>query len=285
MKVAFIGIGLMGLPMSKRLAAAGVDLTVWNRSPEKCLPLKQLGVDVSESLQSAVLNANLVFTCLTNSAAVKDVWQQVRLSLAEGTVIVDCSSIDPVVTAEISSDAQGLNCHWIDCPVSGGVPGAEAGTLAMMAGGKKEIVDLVRPLLSHLSSKVTYMGESGSGQYAKICNQMIVSCNALVIAEVVAFAEKAGVNSHQLAEAFSGGFADSKPLQILAPEMAERRFEPPKWYTDTLLKDLAMAVEHLEKHSASAPMTSLAQTLMKSHSDSGFGLSDPSTLVKRYIEI
>lgn len=114
---------------------------------------------------------------------------------------------------------------------------------------------------------------------------MIVSCNALVIAEVVAFAEKTGVDSSKLAQAFEGGFADSKPLQILAPEMSERRFEPVKWHVNTLLKDLSMAITNAEACSADTPMTQLARSLMQSHSDDGFGEHDPSTLVKRYLDI
>lgn len=285
MKIAFLGIGLMGLPMSHRLFSAGFDLTVWNRSSEKCLPLQELGVTIADSPQDAVSDAEIIFTCLTDSSAVAEVWQQIQSSVSSGSILVDCSSIDPEVTRELASQAKSSGVCWIDCPVSGGVPGAQAGTLAMMAGGDSSAVDRIRPVLANLSSKVTYMGESGSGQYAKICNQMIVSCNALVIAEVVAFAEKAGVDSSKLAEAFSGGFADSKPLQILAPEMAERRFEPPKWHVDTLLKDLSMAVAHLEKSSADGPMTQLAKTLMQSHSEDGFGGQDPSTLVKRYLDI
>ncbi len=285
-RLGFAGLGIMGSGMARNLHAAGFDLTVWNRSPEKCQPLLEAGVAVAESLQSAVSDAELIFTCLTDSAAVAKVWQQIEPMVSPGAVLVDCSSIDPEVTRELALKAEAKGVSWVDCPVSGGVPGAQAGTLAMMAGGgDSSVVDQIRPVLAHLSSKVTYMGESGSGQYAKICNQMIVSCNALVIAEVVAFAEKAGVDSSKLAEAFAGGFADSKPLQILAPEMAGRRFEPPKWHVDTLLKDLKMAVDHVQKSSADAPMTLLAKSLMASHSASGFGDKDPSTLVKRYLDI
>ncbi len=285
MKIAFLGIGLMGLPMSQRLLDAGYDLTVWNRTPDKCSSLTEQGAQLALSAEDAASGADIVFFCLTDSAAVQSVWQQIQPALSADTVLVDCSSIDPLVTQQLSKEASDASCHWIDCPVSGGVPGARAGTLAMMAGGDKAVLDRIRDVLSHLSSKVTYMGPSGSGQYAKICNQMVVSCNALVIAEVVAFAEKAGVDSHKLADAFEGGFADSKPLQILAPEMAERRFTPPKWYVDTLLKDLSMAVDHTGQREAEAPMTQLARQLMKAHSDNGFGGDDPSTLIKRYLDV
>lgn len=283
MQVSFLGIGLMGLPMSQRLAEAGYPLTVWNRSLEKCQPLAAAGVRVAPSPASAVSAADLVLFCLTDSDAVCAVWEQIRDVVRPGAVIVDCSSIDPIVTRQLADAAAQRQVHWLDCPVSGGVPGAQAGSLAMMAGGDAEVLERVRIPLSHLTSRITHMGPSGAGQYSKLCNQMIVSCNALVIAEMVAFAEKAGVDSTRLAEAFSGGFADSRPMQILAPEMAERRFTPPKWHVNTLLKDLTMALEQAESTGSDTPMTALAQNLMQRYSEQGLGEQDPATLVKPYL--
>ena len=110
--------------------------------------------------------------------------------------------------------------RWVDAPVSGGVAGAEQGALAIMAGGSVEDVDIARIVLAPLYKQLTHMGEVGSGQITKICNQMIVSCNVLVIAEMMALAKQAGVDAAKIPEALSGGFADSKPLQIVGPEMA-----------------------------------------------------------------
>lgn len=282
--IGFIGIGLMGGPMSSRLLDAGFSLSVWNRSPEKSLPLVDKGAKQAASVTDLVSSCDVICLCLTDTIAVEQVFAEMQSEMVQGQIIVDFSSIDPIATRKLANQTQEKGVFWVDCPVSGGVPGAVAGSLAMMAGGEEPIVDLLRPILTHLSSRVTYMGPSGAGQYTKICNQMIVSCNALVIAEMVALAEKSGVNSQKLAEAFAGGFADSKPLQILAPEMSERRFDPIKWHVKTLAKDLDMAVEHSKIVGSSTPMSGLAAQLMRLHASSGFADKDPATLIKLYTE-
>lgn len=282
--IGFIGIGLMGAPMSARLLEAGFSLSIWNRSANKCSALEAQGAYRATSIDELVSRVDVVCLCLTDTQAVQSVFAQMVPHLSSGQIIVDFSSIDPEATRELAVTALEYDVHWIDCPVSGGVPGAVAGTLAMMAGGDKAVLERLASVLAPLSARVTYMGESGAGQYSKICNQMIVSCNVLVIAEVIALAEKAGVNSSKLAEAFAGGFADSKPLQILAPEMAERRFEPIKWHVKTLAKDLDMAVEHSKLVGSSTPMSGLASQLMRLHASRGFADKDPSTLIELYTE-
>jgi 3-hydroxyisobutyrate dehydrogenase len=282
--IGFIGMGLMGSPMSIRLLKAGFNLTIWNRSPEKCLPLCEKGASQALSIKDLILGSDLIFLCLTDTEAVESVFNDIQPHLSSGQIIVDFSSIDPIATQSFSHSVEKLGAYWVDSPISGGVSGAESGSLAIMAGGNEATVDELRPLLNCLSSRVTYMGESGSGQYTKICNQMIVSCNALVIAEVIALAEKSGVNSQMLAKAFEGGFADSKPLQILAPEMSERHFEPIKWHVKTLLKDLDMAVEYSKKNQSSTPMSALAAQLMRLHASNGFSTKDPSTLINLYVQ-
>lgn len=282
--VGFIGIGLMGRPMSERLLAAGFELVVWNRSVDKCQPLLEQGAKLAEELSALAHSVDVICLCLTDTAAVQVVFDQLEPYLNAGQVVVDFSSIDPLATQQLANRCASIGVDWIDSPVSGGVQGARAGSLAIMVGGKAEVLARLQPLLSPLSSRVTHMGENGAGQYTKICNQMIVSCQALVIAEVVAFAESAGVNSQLLSEAFAGGFADSKPLQILAPEMAARRFTPEKWHVKTLLKDLDMAVDHSRVVKSSIPMSGLAAQLMRLHANAGNADKDPSTLVNLHLK-
>jgi 3-hydroxyisobutyrate dehydrogenase len=174
--------------------------------------------------------------------------------------------------------------RWVDAPVSGGTPGAGAGTLAIMAGGQEADIERIRPVLAHLGQRLTRMGEVGAGQVTKVCNQMIVACNALVIAEVVALAEQAGVDASLIAPALAGGFADSKPLQILAPQMAESCFEPVKWHVRTLLKDLDTAVRLSREQGSATPMSGLAARLMRLHASQGHAEHDPATLVLQYRE-
>ncbi len=163
-----------------------------------------------------------------------------------------------------------------------GVSGAENGNLAIMAGGSLENITIARTVLAPLYKQLTHMGETGSGQVTKICNQMIVSCNVLVIAEMIALAKQAGVVTEKIPEALSGGFADSKPLQIMAPEMATETFEPVKWRVKTLLKDLDMAVDLSIKHGNAIPMSGLAAQLMQLHGNHGYMEQDPATLIKLF---
>lgn len=287
-RLAFAGIGLMGLPMCQRLLAAGYPLVVWNRSPEKCAPLVALGAGQVDTPVELCAQADIVLLCLADTQAVAEVvfaQSGIAAAINDKQILVDFSSIEPAATKDM---AQRLfiasGAQWLDVPVSGGVVGAETGTLAMMAGGDTKALEQVTPILEHLSQRVTHMGAVGSGQVAKVCNQMLVACNAMVIAEVVALAEQAGVDAALLAPALAGGFADSKPLQILAPQMAQREFEPVKWHVRTLLKDLDMAVKLSQSQTSATPMSGLAAQLMRTHAAQGHLAADPATLIKLYSE-
>ncbi len=280
--VGFAGIGLMGLPMCRRLLAAGYPLTVWNRNADKCVPLHTEGAAVAASPQALAASANVLIMCLADTAAVQTVVQQLLPGLCKGQVIIDCSSIDPQATRELAKQVAQQGAHWLDVPVSGGVMGAEQGSLTLMAGGDAEVLARVEPILLQLGQRLTHMGPAGSGQVTKVCNQMLVACNAMVIAEVVALAQQAGVDAGLLAPALTGGFADSKPLQILAPQMASRNFEPVKWHVRTLLKDLDMAVRLSQEQGSATPMSGIAAQLMRTHAASGNAERDPATLIGLY---
>ena len=284
--LGFAGIGLMGLPMCRRLLAAGYPLTVWNRNPAKCAPLVEAGARQVATPAELCEQADVVMLCLADTAVVREVVfgpAGVAEGAKPGQLLVDFSSLEPTATREMAAQlASKTGMAWLDTPVSGGVVGAEAGSLAIMVGGDAADLDRVRPVLLELGQRVTHMGGVGAGQVTKACNQMIVACNALVIAEVVALAEQAGVDASLIAEALAGGFADSKPLQILAPQMAESRFEPVKWHVRTLLKDLDTAVKFSRETGSATPISGLAAQLMRLHGAQGFLQKDPATLVQMY---
>ncbi|MBP4002175.1 MULTISPECIES: NAD(P)-dependent oxidoreductase [Pseudomonas] len=284
--LGFAGIGLMGLPMCRRLLAAGYPLTVWNRNPAKCAPLVEAGARQVATPAELCEQADVVMLCLADTAVVREVVfgpAGVAEGAKPGQLLVDFSSLEPTATREMAAElADKAGMAWLDSPVSGGVVGAEAGSLAIMVGGDAADLDRVRPVLLELGQRVTHMGGVGAGQVTKACNQMIVACNALVIAEVVALAEQAGVDASLIAEALAGGFADSKPLQILAPQMAESRFEPVKWHVRTLLKDLDTAVKFSRETGSATPISGLAAQLMRLHGAQGFLQKDPATLVQMY---
>ncbi|MFG3450958.1 NAD(P)-dependent oxidoreductase [Pseudomonas knackmussii] len=284
--IAFAGIGLMGLRMCRRLLAAGYPLTVWNRSPEKCAPLTEAGARQARSPADLCDAADIVLLCLADTAVVREVVfgaGGIIEGARAGQLLVDHSSLEPAATRSMATELEARSgMRWVDAPVSGGTAGAEAGSLAIMAGGLREDVERVRPVLAHLGQRLTHMGDVGAGQVTKACNQMIVACNALVIAEVVALAERSGVDASLIAPALAGGFADSKPLQILAPQMANSEFEPVKWHVRTLLKDLDTAVQLSREEGSTTPMTGLASQLMRLHGSQGHLDHDPSTLVDMY---
>lgn len=284
--LGFAGIGLMGLPMCRRLLAAGYSLTVWNRNPAKCAALVEAGARQVANPAELCEHTDIVMLCLADTAVVREVVFGAG-GIVEGAkraqLLVDFSSLEPTATREMAAQlAQQTGMGWLDAPVSGGVVGAEAGSLAIMVGGAAADLERVRPVLLSLGQRVTHMGGVGAGQVTKACNQMIVACNALVIAEVVALAEQAGVDASLLAEALAGGFADSKPLQILAPQMAESRFEPVKWHVRTLLKDLDTAVKFSREQGSATPLSGLAAQLMRLHGAQGYLAQDPATLVQMY---
>ena len=282
--LGFIGIGLMGQPMTLRLLTAGFTVNVWNRSSDKLAPVCAVGATACASLAQLVKASSVILLCLSDTPAVETVVEQLLLepSLA-GKLIIDLSSIHPDNTRHLAARLQTVcGATWVDAPVSGGVSGAQNGHLAIMAGGGAEDIEIARQVLAPLYKQLTHMGAVGSGQVTKICNQMIVSCNVLVIAEMMALAQQAGVDAQKIPEALAGGFADSRPLQIVGPEMATQTFEPIKWRVKTLLKDLTMAVDVATQQGNAIPMSGLAAQLMQLHGLQGYLDQDPSTLIKLY---
>ena len=282
--LGFIGIGLMGKPLVSRLLAAGFNVNVWNRTAEKLVPVVAAGAIACDSIAELANNSEVIILCLADTAAVAQVVENDILnSGATDKLIIDLSSIHPETTCELAQKLQlQANIGWVDAPVSGGTLGAEQGTLAIMAGGSAENIAIARQVLAPLYKQLTHMGEIGSGQVTKICNQMIVSCNVLVIAEMMKLAQQAGVDAAKIPQALAGGFADSKPLQIVAPQMAAASFEPIKWRVKTLLKDLNLAVDIAGKHGTAIPMSGLAAQLMQLHGSHGFLEQDPATLIKLF---
>jgi 3-hydroxyisobutyrate dehydrogenase len=282
--LGFIGIGLMGTPMTLRLLDAGFKVNVWNRSPEKLLPVTEAGAQARDTIAGLVQASDVIILCLADTAAVESVVNNAILtSGSAGKLLIDLSSIHPDTTRQLAAAVhEACGMAWVDAPVSGGVAGAQQGNLAIMAGGSAENIEIARYVLAPLYHKLTHMGDVGSGQMTKICNQMIVSCNVVVIAEMMALAKQAGVDAEKIPAALAGGFADSKPLQIVGPEMAAGTFEPVKWRVKTLLKDLNMAVDVSTRQGNAVPMSALAAQLMQLHGRQGFLEQDPSTLIKLF---
>jgi 3-hydroxyisobutyrate dehydrogenase len=283
MKLGFIGIGLMGRPMTLRLLAAGHEVTVWNRSAGKLAPVLDQGARRADSPAAVARAAEIVMMCVTDQHAVQEVLfgpNGVAAGSKPGLVVVDFSSIAPASAREFASKLETRGIGLVDAPVSGGVAGAEKGTLAIMAGGRPEHVERVRPVVMHLAQRFTRMGDSGAGQTTKLCNQIIVGSLIAVIAEAVRLAEAAGVDARQLPEALKGGFADSAPLQVFGARMAARTFEPSLGAVSIMLKDLENAAAVAKEKTVPLPMARTAAELYRLLTAQGRGEKEISTIIE-----
>ena len=278
-KIAFLGMGLMGTRMATRLLQAGFQVAVWNRTPSACEPLLDLGA-TTLSLDK-ITDYPVILTCLADDQAVQSVFAQIEPYLVAEQVIVDFSSLSVQQTQALAAQAQAKKVIWIDSPVSGGTAGAEQGSLVIFAGGNAATIENLNPIYAVLSQRVTRMGDTGTGQATKICNQLIVAANSTLIAEAVALAGLAGVDTRLLAPALAGGFADSKPFQILAPRMATQTFEPVQWKVQTLSKDLNNAVQLAQSFDLDVPVATQALTQLYAHQAQGFAEADLATVIQQ----
>lgn len=283
MKLGYIGIGLMGRPMTLRLLAAGHEVAVWNRSREKLAVVVAQGAKALASPAAVTRAADIVMMCVTDQRAAEEVLfgdEGVALGASPGKLLVDFSSIAPASARDFAARLEGKGMGLIDAPVSGGVAGAEKGTLAIMAGGRAEDIERVRPVVMHLAQRFTRMGDAGAGQATKLCNQVIVGSLIAVIAEAVRLAEAAGVDATRLPEALKGGFADSLPLQIFGARMAARTFEPSLGSASIMLKDLENAAAVAKERTVPLPMARTAAELYRLLAAQGKGESEISTIIE-----
>jgi 2-hydroxy-3-oxopropionate reductase len=242
-RIAFLGLGLMGSRQARRLLDAGYPLTVWNRSRDKAHAFANLGAKVAGNPAEAARNADVTILMLGNGSIVGEVLfaQGVADSIKPGGIIVDMSSIKP---AEAQDHAQKLaqhGVHHIDAPVSGGTVGAEQGTLAIMAGGDPDVFATVEPVLLTMGRPV-HVGPAGTGQLAKLANQIIAGVTIGAVAEALLLVQRGGADPAKVREALRGGFAESRVLELHGQRMIERNFEA-KGRSTTHLKDLENALD------------------------------------------
>jgi len=265
MNMGFIGLGHMGLPMARRLLAKGHPVSAWNRDHDKLKTLAAEGAYPASSPAEVMDRSDLVGLCLTSDTSVEAVaFGPHGLFTAQNLTdkaIADFSTGSPEAAVSFAEKANSTGALWMDTPVSGGVPAATKGSLIIFAGGEVAALNKLGPLLQAVSSRVTHMGPVGSGQLTKICNQIIVACNTLVMAETIALGRKAGVDVARFATALKGGFADSAPLQIFGPRMAEHKFQPVLGAIALMKKDIALAKSIAEQFKGGVPMLEQAAAI------------------------
>ena len=266
-KLGFLGLGMMGFPMTRRLLNAGNDVTVWNRSSGKAAALVEAGAKAATYSRDVAAAASIIFMCLTDAAAVEEVVfgpDGLATAPGSGKLVVDFSSIHPDAARSLAAGLKEANgMGWIDAPVSGGSVGAEQGTLAVMAGGDAADIERARPYVLAMARRLTHMGPIGAGQTTKLCNQVIVGCAMAVLAEATRLAVNAGIDAGRLPEALAGGFADSIPLQLFVPRMVQGIHSPPLGHIATMLKDLDTVIDVARDTSSPVPMSALAAQLFR----------------------
>ena len=283
--VAYLGLGLMGLPMALRLLDAGYTVHVWNRSRDKLAPALAKGAVAAATPRAACEAADITLMCLLNAGVVESVVFG-KDGAAEASrsdkVLIDHSSMRPDKTREYARrlcEANGM--QWVDAPVSGGVAGAQNGSLAIMCGGEVDAYERVKPVMAAYGANINLMGTSGAGQVTKLCNQLIVGSNLAVLAEAVRLAQNAGVDAAMLPKALAGGFADSKPLQIFVPRMVNG-FEHVLASSNTMLKDLDTALDLARETETPLPISGLAAQLLRLLAARGEGENEPTVLADLY---
>ena len=259
-KIAFLGTGLMGSHMARNILKAGFSLTAWNRTLAKAQALIADGADVPATAAEAIAEADIVITMLSDGPTVHDLLfdQELAAAMKAGTLLIDMSSIKPSEARTHAALMRERGLHHLDAPVSGGTKGAEAGSLAIMAGGDEAVFTRAVSVLGAMGRPVR-VGPDGSGQLSKLANQTIVALTIGVVAEAMLLAEKGGADPAAIRDALKGGFADSVILQQHGERMTTSNFEP-GGLSRMQLKDINNALEEAGQHELILPLTEQVKT-------------------------
>ena len=283
--VAFIGTGLMGLPMVKNLSKGDYKIRAFNRTLSKMDKLKNINnIAICSSLGEAIIDAAVIITSLPDDNAVEKIINEIvnKDLLSQGSIFIDTSSTKYKSAKNFYNILKDKKINFIDAPISGGPEGAKSASLAIMAGGDNEIFDRVKGILKTMGNP-TLVGPAGSGQVAKLCNQIIVGVTIGAVAEAIILCEKVGANPKNFIKAVEGGFADSKILQNHGSRMIEKDFVP-RGKSITHLKDMNNILKCAEDAGVDLPISKLIQGMYQNISDRGLGNDDHSALYKEIME-
>jgi len=279
-KVGFIGIGLMGLPMAKNILKAGYNLKAFNRSQNKALVLKEFGAEITTSIDDVVKDSDVIITMLTDDMAINEVMGSPNFleNLKSSSTVIDMSSVKPTTATKYGNNLKSKNIKYLDAPVSGGTIGAEEASLAIMVGGEQDVFNQSYDVLKTMGNP-TLVGPVGSGQVSKLANQIIVGLTIGAVAEAITLCEKSGANPDKMIKALSGGWADSKILQTHGKRMIDKDFTP-KGRTSVHLKDMNNILECANSHNTHLPISNLVKEMYKTLVENGHGETDHSSLYK-----
>ena len=287
MKIGFIGLGIMGRPMALNLIKAGYNLIVFDINASSVEALKAAGADSAGSAKEVARSADIVITMLPNSPHVKEVIagkNGVIEGITSDKIVIDMSSIAPLVSQEMSALLAEKGVSFIDAPVSGGEPKAIDGTLAIMAGGEKEVFKKIEEILKVMGSSVILVGKVGSGNVAKLANQIIVALNIAAVSEAMVLATKAGVNPESVFNAIKGGLAGSTVLNAKMPLILEGNFNP-GFRIELHIKDLMNALDTAHAVGVPVPLTGTVMEIMQALKVKGKEKEDHGGLIQFYEDL
>lgn len=285
MRVGFVGLGIMGRPMAKNLLKAGYELTVFDFNADSVADVVAAGARAAGCNREVAAASDVVITMVPNSPHVRAAVFGEN-GLAEGfrageSVLIDMSSIDPVESKKIAAELEKIGVDMLDCPVSGGEPKAIDGTLSVMCGGRKETWDRFYDMLMVMAGSVVYVGPIGSGNVAKLANQMVVAANIGIVAEALTFAKKAGTDPELVYQAIRGGLAGSTVMDAKAPMMLSGNYKP-GFRIDLHIKDLTNALNASHAINMPVPMTAHMMEVMQELKNHDEGGCDHDDIVRYY---
>jgi len=279
--IGFVGLGIMGKPMARNLIKAGYPLVVHNRSRGVLEELSKEGAQTATNPQEVAARSEVVITMLPDSPDVELVYageQGIFAGAKEGRLLIDMSSISPIVARKLAQQAEKQGCDMLDAPVSGGEAGAIAGALSIMIGGKALAVERAMPIFQVLGKNIVHVGDAGAGQVTKAANQMVVGTTIAIVSEALVLAAKAGVDPAKVRQALLGGFAQSKILEAHGQKMLERNFKP-GFRIRLHEKDMKIALGTGAEYGVPLMVTSEVAQMMTAMRSMGNGDLDHSALV------
>jgi len=279
MKIAFLGLGIMGRPMALNLIKGGHQVTVWARRAESMQPLLDAGASGAASPAEAAAAVELVISMVADAPDVAEVMRGVAAGAAPGLVAVDMSTIAPAAARRIGEELAAAGVDFVDAPVSGGEVGAIAGTLSIMAGGSEAAFARAQPAFACMGKNIVHVGASGAGQVTKAANQIVTGMGVLAVAEAFAFASKNGVDRSKVREALLGGFAYSKILENHGQRMLDRNFKPgfKSWMHE---KDLNIVMQTAHELGLCLPGSAATAQMFNAMVGSGHGEDDSIAVLK-----
>ena len=279
--VGFIGLGIMGKPMAKNLIEAGHELVVFNRTQSKAEELAGDGATVAGSPREVAERSDVIITMLPDSPQVEEVLvgeNGVLEGIKEGALVVDTSTISPVVTEELAAKVKEKGASMLDAPVSGGDVGAIEGTLSIMVGGSKEDFERARPLFEAMGKTVTRVGETGAGQVAKAANQIVVALTIEAVSEALVLGSKGGVAPEKILDVLGGGLAGNKVMEVKREKMLTHSFDP-GFRIELHHKDLGIALAAGREYGVTLPVTAVVDQMLQELKMKGRGDRDHSALL------